>query len=452
MFDFIQREDPVDAIAGLYFALRRISYRSTDPNVPITATGTAPLTHEEEIGQKILNEISDKENRSIEGLTETQANKYKESLLDLADGISEQQFDYNREQALQILKEWEKQSASAKTSNDTPSISTIISPGEPLNSALVRSVSPLRLLLMLFGGFGVSILYGTIGMALIFYLNGKDDAQLFFAAYTSSFKTLFSLGLIIGTGIIVYSTQGVVPSTIEEAFSETQLSETNYFYYKRRYYSIRTSLTFSAQFIVVGFLIFRYCQFPLSRTGESVMVIAACAQYALGVYVGRKMLYTVMMLHSLLEITITRNLFRRRELDPINTYVQIASALTAIFVYVHVIGYHQGPFVYGSIFGQSIRPFLLLPAIMAMPVSMVFNFYPRTVMRVLYRQSIAAEVQRLKRELHQEVMSPYEGRSYLLQFIKTYNEEVRSTPQIRLSDVPIVLASLALVVSPLLTR
>jgi hypothetical protein len=452
MFDFIQHEEPVDAIAGLYFALRRVSYRSTDPNVPVSATGTAPLTREEEIGQKMLNEISERENSSIEALTESQARKYKGILLDLADGISEQQFDSNRDRALQILKEWKLQPAFVKSSNEISKIGPIVSRSRLVSSALVRSVSPFRILLMLFCGFGVSIVYGLIGMLLIFNFNSKVDAQLFFAAYTTSFKTLFSLGLIIGTAVIVYSTQSVVPSTIEEAFSEKQLSKTNYYYYKRRYYSIYRTISFSAEFIIVGFVIFTYCQFPLSGLGASLMIIAACAQYALGVYVGRKMLYTVMMLHSLLEITITRNLFRRRELDPINTYVQIASALTAIFVYVHVIGYYQGPFVYGSIIGQSIRPFLLLPAIIAMPVSMMFNFYPRTVMRALYRQSIAAEVQRLGRGLRREIMSAYESRSYLLQFIKTYNEEIRATPQIRLTDVPIVLASLALVLSPLLSR
>jgi hypothetical protein len=452
MFDFIQREDPVDAIAGLHFALRRISYRSTDPNVSVTATGTAPSTHEEEIGQKILNEISDKENSSIEALTETQANKYKATLLDVADGISEQQFDSDSEQALEVFKEWERQRAPVKTSGGTPNISTISSPTEPPRSVLARSVSPVRLLSMLFFGLGVSVLYGFIGMALSFYFDGKGDAQLFFAAYTSSFKTLFSLGLIIGTGIIIYSTQGVVPSTIEQAFSKAELSETNYFYHKQRYFSLRRSLTFSGQFIVVGLLIFRYCQFPLSRTGEAVMVIAACAEYALGAYVGRKMLYTVMMLHSLLEIRITRNLFRSRELDPINTYVQIASALMALFVYVHVIDYYRGPFVYGSIFGQSIRSFLLLPAIIAMPISTVFTFYPRTAMRVLYRKSIAVGIQQLKRALRQNDMSSYERRLYLLQVDKKYDEDIRSTPQIRLSDVPIVLACLALLASPLLTR
>jgi hypothetical protein len=448
MFEFIKREDPADAIAGVYFAVRRISYRSTDANVLVTATDTVPLTIEEKLGQKILNEILDKENFSIEALPESQAKKYKEILLDLADSISEQQFDYSKEKALQILKEWELQPGYLKSRKETSTAPSIILPTENAKTP-IRWASPFRLMLMLFFGFGVSVAYGLIGLLLLAYLNGKGDARLFFTAYTSSFKTLISLGLILGTAIIVYTTQNVVPATIEEAFTASQLSQANYFYYKRRYYSARMSLTFSAEFIIVGFVIFTYCQFPLSRSGEALMMIAVCAQYGLGVYVGRKMLYAAMMLHSLLGITITRNLFRRRELDPVNTFVQVASTLTAIFVYVHVVGYYQGPFLYGSFMGQSIRPFLLVPAIIALPVTLMFNFYPRLVMRSLYRQSIAVELQKLKHALRTEAMSSYEQRSYLLQFYKIYSEEIRRSVQMRLSDLPILFASVVLLIPPL---
>ena len=452
MFEFIELENPTDAIAGLYFALRRISYRSTDPNVPVTATDTVPLTTEEKLGKKILDEILDKEHMSIEALPESRAKKYRERLLDIADNISEQQFDYSREKALQILKEWEVQPSSFRTETrrETSIAPSIIVPTEDSGRPLVRSASPFKLMLMLFLGLFVSVAYGLVGLLMLLYLNGKTDAQLFFTAYTGSFKTLISLGLVIGTTIIVYRTQYVVPSTIEDTFSETELSQTNYFFYKRRYYSARQSLTFSAEFIIVGFILFTYGQFPLSRSGEVLMMIAACAQYGLGVYIGRKMLYAAMMLHSLLEITVTRNLFRKRKLDSVNTFVQVASTLTAIFVYVHVVGYYQGPFLYGSLMGQSIRPFLLLPAIIALPVTLMFNFYPRRVLRSLYHQSIAVEVRRLKHALRGEAMSPYEQRSYLLQFYTIYSEEIRTSLQSRLSDLPILFTSVALLALPLL--
>lgn len=62
------------------------------------------------------------------------------------------------------------------------------------------------------------------------------------------------------------------------------------------------------------------------------MLVAACAEYGVAAYIGRKLMYSGLMLHSLLPITVTRNLFRERELDAINPYVHAASTLTIIWL------------------------------------------------------------------------------------------------------------------------
>jgi len=307
-------------------------------------------------------------------------------------------------------------------------------------------------MLMLFLGLGVSAAYGLLGSALILYLGGKEEAQLFFTAYTSSFKTILSLGLILGTALIVYKFQSAIPKTIETAFTETQLSATEYFVYKERFFSLFRSITFSAEFIVVAFVIFSYARFPLSTPGEVLMMIAACTQYALGVYVGRKLMYASMMLQSLLKAKVTRNLFRRRELDAINAYVNVASTLTLIFGYIHVIGYYDGPFRYDSILGQSIKPFLLVPVIIGTPVLLIFNFYPRTVLRKLYGQSIDFEARRLKKAMNNASLSLYEKRSYLIEFKRMYSEELRYSLKLTLSDLPIGITILIMALQSLMRR
>jgi hypothetical protein len=307
-------------------------------------------------------------------------------------------------------------------------------------------------MIILFCGFAISLAYGLLSASLIFYLEGKSEAQAFFVAYTSSFKTIVSLGLVLGTALIVFLSQNVIPQTIETAFSEDQLSNTHYSYYKRRFSSLRLSITFSAEMVVVAFIIFHYCQFPLPGRGEDLMIIAACTEYALGVYVGRKLGYAGMMLHSLLDAPVTRNLFRKRELDAINPYVHVASTLTLIFGYIHVKGYYEGPFSYNSILGQSIKPFLLLPVVIATPVLLIFNFYPRAVLRKLYSQSIDIEIKNLKQAMRNEALSPYEKRSYLLEFNKMSRDELRYSLQLTLSDLPIGVTVLIMVVEIFLKR
>lgn len=315
----------------------------------------------------------------------------------------------------------------------------------------MSQISPFRLMILFFSGLVVSLGYGLFGLVLVSYLDGKDAAQAFFVAYTTSFKTIISLGLILGTWLIVYRTQGVISETIEAAFTQDELDATHYFINKEKFYSLFRSITFSAQFIVVAFVVFTYCcQFALSKSGQVLMIIAMCTQYALGVYVGRKLMYTGMMLHSLLTAPVKRNLFRNRELDAINVYVHIASTLTLIFGYIHVRGYFDGQFQYGSILGESAKVFLLIPVIIATPVLLIFNFYPRAVLRKLYSKSIDVEIRHLKETMKNDSISEFEKRSYLLEFEKMSREELRYSLQLTLSDLPIGITILVMALESLL--
>lgn len=315
----------------------------------------------------------------------------------------------------------------------------------------MSQISPYRLLILLFAGLGVSLGYGLIGLALVSRLDGEGPAQLFFMDYASSFKTIISLGLILGTWLIVFRTQDVISETIEAAFTHDELDATNYFSNKQKFYSLKRSISFSAEFVVVAFLVFTYgCQFVLSTWGQVLMIIAMCTQYALGVYVGRKLMHSGMMLHSLLTAPVKRNLFRNRELDAINVYVHVASTLTLIFGYIHVRGYFDGKFHYGSILGESAKVFLLIPVIIATPVLLIFNFYPRAVLRKLYSKSIDVEVRLLKEAMANESVSEHEKRSYLLEVEKMSREELRYSLQLTLSDLPIGITILVLALESLL--
>lgn len=310
--------------------------------------------------------------------------------------------------------------------------------------------SPFRLMLLFFSGLALSLVYGLSTAGLLWYQISKSEAQVFFVGYVSSFRTIVSLGLILGTALVVARMQHYIPEIIEKVFTDKQREGTHYEYYKRRFLSRRISITFMSQFIIVGWVIYYFCHFPHSDLAENVMLVAVCTEYALGVYVGRKLIYTGMMLHSLLGIKITRNLFKKRELDEINWYVNVASTLTIIFVYVHVVSYYAAPFEYDRFLGSSVKTFILLPAIIATPVLLIFNFYPRAVLQKLYNASIDVELRNLQKKLRDEMLTPYEKRSYLIEFDKMSRDQLRYSLRLELTDIPIGITILAMVLQPLL--
>jgi hypothetical protein len=256
-----------------------------------------------------------------------------------------------------------------------------------------------------------------------------------------------TFGLIIATTLIVGTSQKIIPGTIEAAFLAGDLPE-EYLDNRERYFSHRRTITFAAELITIGFIIFHYCHFPLTGLAEAFMMVAACAQWGFASYVGRKLRYAGQMLHSLLGVTVRRNLFKERELDVINTSVNVASTLTIIFVYLHVRSYYTGPFLYDSFIGRSAQIFLLLPAVLATPVLLIFNFFPREVLRRIYDKSIDVEVSEVQEELRGEALNPLEKRLRLMELSKMHREELRYSLQLTLSDLPIGVTIVAMVVEP----
>jgi hypothetical protein len=311
--------------------------------------------------------------------------------------------------------------------------------------------SPFKLMHTLFWGLAISLAYGFLSAVFLYFAEGKSESQSFLVAYNISFKTLISLGLSIGTALIVFRSQIVIPDTIETALDGIPLPD-SYTTYKKRFVSARRSMEFAAEFFIIGFFIFSCCQFPLPGLAEKLMIVPACIQYALGVYVGRKLCYAGLMLHSLLSIEINRNLFKKRELDAINSYVHIASTLTIIGVYLNILGYYEGPFLYQTVFGLSPKIFLLLPALIATPVLLIFNFYPRAVLRKIYSQSIDIEIKKLQEALQSEQLSSFEKKSYILEVDRMSREELRYSLQLTLSDLPIGVTILIMVLQPLLGK
>lgn len=313
----------------------------------------------------------------------------------------------------------------------------------------MQATSPIRFMWQVFIGFAVALVYGLAGAALVYAVSGYADTQDFLQMYIGKFNVLVTLGLAVGTALMIRSSQHLIPDTIEAAFTPEDLPK-DYFENKQRYFSLRRTILFASELIVLGFMIFHFCRFPLTGLGEALMLLAGCLQWGLASYVGRKIRYAGMMLHSLHSVKVTRNLFKERELDVINTYVQMVSILTIIGVYLGVRSYYGAPFAYDTFLGRSAQVFLIMPAIIATPVLLIFNFFPREVLRKIYEKSIEIKLEELHEEVKDEALSPFEKKLRVMEFDKMYREQLRYSLQMTLSDLPIGITIIVMVLEPLI--
>ena len=115
-------------------------------------------------------------------------------------------------------------------------------------------------------------------------------------------------------------------------------------------------------------------------------------------------------------------------------------------VYIHVMSYYKAPFIFNSLALSSIKVALLLPAIIATPVVVLFNFYPRSVLRKIYARSIAMEVESLKKKCNDSRLSPYERMSHIVEYDRLLKDELNHRMRLTLSDLPVGITILVAVI------
>jgi hypothetical protein len=94
---------------------------------------------------------------------------------------------------------------------------------------------------------------------------------------------------------------------------------------------------------------------------------------------------------------------------------------------------------------------MLIPAIMAIPIIAMFNYYPRVVVRKLYQESIKHCVRKLKYNIQQKNFSDYERLLFIFEYDRMSKEELKYRLRMTLSDLPmaatLVIAIISLVTS-----
>lgn len=277
------------------------------------------------------------------------------------------------------------------------------------------------------------------------------NVQRFAITFAGTFNLIVSGGLIIGTSLFVFLTQKSIPGLIEDEFDKEALSTTGFAKEKGRYLSVPRTMTFSANFAVLAAFIFSYCfAFPIPGIAQWFLVAFSCVEYALGVYVGRKLFYIAYMLNAISEIDIRTPVLSDSKLNEILTYVNVLSTLTVAFVYVITKSFHDGPLALGAGFTPDAKIILVLPAFIAVPVLVLFNFYPRAVMRRLLTRSIDLETAKLRDRISREELSFTEKASFVMSYDKLKKEELRSMLQLSLSDLPMGLALLLTIIGLIL--
>ncbi len=150
MFESLSNANANDALAGVHFALRRITHRQlleARSGSSQEALSLDQSSIDTELGLKLIREIERAEQRPLSSLSPEKAHYYKEKLAALAQNITRQTVNYDKKVGLDLLKEWRKEPLT--------NVSTISLP-TPLPLAKVRVL-------------GIYFILLSIGLAYFIY-------------------------------------------------------------------------------------------------------------------------------------------------------------------------------------------------------------------------------------------------------------------------------------------
>lgn len=219
--------------------------------------------------------------------------------------------------------------------------------------------------------------------------------------------------------------------------------------HKKTYFSVKSSMRISTIHIILSFIFFHFAKFPYhDKIAENAMIIYACTLLACGVYIGRKIFYIALMLQSIESIKLDKDIFSNNRLGGITIYVNVITTFTVLAIWFCISSCYNGPFEYSTQLGDSVKIFMFFPAISAMPVLIIFNYYPRNLIRQLYTKSINIKIDLLNKELSKKKdISEFEKIQYLSEVDKISRDELKYKLRLALNDLPLIITIIIMLIS-----
>lgn len=288
----------------------------------------------------------------------------------------------------------------------------------------------------------LTAMYGILGYIAFFTFEGSDSASSLIKFYIIDYSGLITGGACTTLFFLVILILGEFPNTISSNFSEKQLKYTQYSYWLKKSTSIIFGVLQFALYFLIGFSIYMLLEFPVPDSQKLYFTISTGVQFGMGGYVGRRLWCVGLMLKCLETVNPDRELFGNDDLPRLIYIVNIFTFLTFLMTGVHTYFHSIIEYENSTDLRYFIEPMVYLPAILAFPVVILFNFYPRMVVNRIYIRSINQQRDYIYQKLKDAGEDEVTRLKYMIEYQKYMNEEFRYRQRVALSEVPIALTIL----------
>jgi hypothetical protein len=291
--------------------------------------------------------------------------------------------------------------------------------------------------------FWAGVLFSTLyGACLFMFVDWKHGATI--AAEATSFFIFEYGGLLTGTAcaavwLISIFVLPAVPQLIEQAVSNDEIAPTRYTHWRTYFESKRLGLVQFSVFFIIGLVIYSLLRFPVDETAYPFFLVYSSIQYAFGGFIGRKLWCIGLMLRSLEEVEPRSDLLESEAFPRLIYLVNIFTFLTLVMVAVHTFFHINFDYAATSDVSILLSPLAYALVVLAIPILVLFNFYPRMVVNKLYLKSIRLKKAWLAEKIEESNESEIAKMKHTIDYEKYLSEEFRYRQKVALSELPVAL-------------
>jgi len=300
--------------------------------------------------------------------------------------------------------------------------------------------------------FWAALLFCIAYAALGYFLLGARYDQSTASSTIQVFVYQYG-GLVAGTACAALFLMSIlvlrtVPNLIEQALPDEVSEQADYRFWKGRLLSGRLGLAQFGTYFLGGFGIYSLLEFPGEPIVHLFFAVFTALQYSCGGFIGRKLWCVGHLLRSIEHVDPKSDLLDTEAFPRLIYLVNIFTFLTLLMTVIHTYFHAKMDYVLSSELAVLLAPLVYLPLVLALPVVVLFNFYPRMVVNRLYLKSIRQRKQWLADQMAGSDESEFAKHKHSIDYEKYLNEEFRYRQRVALSELPVALTiTVALIVT-----
>ena len=281
--------------------------------------------------------------------------------------------------------------------------------------------------------------YLALCWLILFFFSGQADANKFVTFFVADYRGFLTGVPILTLYLISERFLPFIPITIARCISYKELKKTNYHTNRKSYSSTFKAIAQSSCYFAVSYLTFSVLSFDQGSMQNIMLNLYSSSLVYLVCYVARKLYHIGRMLESIRSVDVDEKLFSEDRLSWIVVLVNIFTFSMIVALLIYTIAHYSLTYMSDIIDPSALKILVDVPILLILPVLVLFNFEPRSVVNTLYLSSINKTKARLSSLIENSDLTELEKNKQLIDYEKFLKDELRYHHRLAFTEAPVIL-------------